>query len=32
MLRRAELEALFGGAEPERFGPLAKSWISVRRP
>jgi SAM-dependent methyltransferase len=32
LLRRAELEALFGTAEPERFGPLAKSWISVRRP
>ena len=32
LLRRAELEALFGAAEPERFGPLTKSWISVRRP
>jgi len=32
LLRRGELEALFGPAEAERFGPLAKSWISVRRP
>jgi SAM-dependent methyltransferase len=32
LLRRGELEALFGIAEPERFGPLTKSWISVRRP
>jgi SAM-dependent methyltransferase len=32
LLRRGELEALFGVAEPERFGPLTKSWISVRRP
>jgi SAM-dependent methyltransferase len=32
LLTRAELEALFGPAEAERFGPLAKSWISVRRP
>jgi len=32
LLGRAELEALFGPAEAERFGPLAKSWISVRRP
>jgi SAM-dependent methyltransferase len=31
LLRRGELEALFGVAEPERFGPLTKSWISVRR-
>jgi hypothetical protein len=33
LLRRAELRALFG--EPvlaERVGPLAKSWIAVRRP
>ena len=22
-----ELEALFGPAEPERFGPLTKSWV-----
>ncbi len=32
LLRRGELEALFGPAVPERLGPLAKSWISVRRP
>ena len=32
LLGRRELEALFGAAEPERFGPLAKSWISVRLP
>ena len=30
LLRRGELEALFGPAIPERFGPLTKSWISVR--
>jgi SAM-dependent methyltransferase len=30
LLRRRELEALFGPAIPERFGPLTKSWISVR--
>jgi SAM-dependent methyltransferase len=32
LLRRPELEALFGPAIPERFGPLTKSWISVRPP
>jgi SAM-dependent methyltransferase len=32
LLRRRELEALFGPAVPERFGPLTKSWISVRPP
>ncbi len=32
LLRRAELEALFGAAERERFGPFTKSWISVRLP
>src|SRR5688500_11008177 len=34
LLRRAELAALLPGGEvvAERFGPLAKSWISVRRP
>jgi SAM-dependent methyltransferase len=32
LLRRAELEALFGPAERERFGPFTKSWVSVRRP
>jgi SAM-dependent methyltransferase len=30
LLRRGELERLFGPAVPERLGPLAKSWISVR--
>jgi SAM-dependent methyltransferase len=32
LLRRREIEALFGPAEAERFGPLAKSWVSVRLP
>jgi len=32
LLGRAELEALFGPVEAERFGPLTKSWIAVRRP
>ena len=31
LLGRRELEALFGPAIAERFGPLTKSWISVRR-
>ncbi len=30
LLRRGELEALFGPARAERFAGLAKSWISVR--
>ncbi len=30
LLRRGELEALFGPALPERIGPLVKSWVSVR--
>lgn len=30
LLRRAELEALFGPAQAERVGPLTKSWIAVR--
>jgi len=30
LLRRAELEALFGPASAERVGPLVKSWISIR--
>ena len=30
LLRRAELERLFGPALPERFGPLVKSWVCVR--
>ncbi|MGO9488854.1 MAG: class I SAM-dependent methyltransferase [Solirubrobacteraceae bacterium] len=29
LLRRGELEALFGPARAERFGPLAKSWVAV---
>jgi SAM-dependent methyltransferase len=32
LLGRRELEALFGPAAPERFGPLTKSWVSVRPP
>lgn len=32
LLRRRELEALFGPAFPERFGPLTKSWISLNLP
>jgi len=32
LLRRRELELLFGPAVPERFGPLTKSWVSVRAP
>src|SRR5580692_11144052 len=30
LLRRGELEALFGPARAERAGPLVKSWVSVR--
>ena len=30
LLRRAEMEALFGPALPERLGPLVKSWVCVR--
>jgi SAM-dependent methyltransferase len=30
LLRRGEVEALFGHARAERFGPLAKSWVCVR--
>ena len=30
LLRRGELEALFGPARAERFGPLSKSWVCVR--
>jgi len=29
LLRRAEMEALFGPALPERLGPLVKSWVCV---
>jgi SAM-dependent methyltransferase len=32
LLRRAEIEALFGPARAERFGPLVKSWVCVRAP
>jgi SAM-dependent methyltransferase len=32
LLSRHELEALFGPARRERFGPFTKSWISVRLP
>jgi SAM-dependent methyltransferase len=32
LLRRAELEELFGAARPERVGPLVKSWVCVRTP
>jgi SAM-dependent methyltransferase len=32
LLRRAELEALFGPAFRERLGPLTKSWICLRLP
>jgi SAM-dependent methyltransferase len=32
LLGRSEFEALFGPALPERFGPLVKSWLSVRAP
>jgi SAM-dependent methyltransferase len=30
LLRRAEIEGLFGPAQPERIGGLVKSWICVR--
>jgi SAM-dependent methyltransferase len=30
LLRRAEMEELFGAPVAERLGPLVKSWISVR--
>ena len=32
LLRRRELEVLFGPAIPERFGPLTKSWVCVKAP
>jgi SAM-dependent methyltransferase len=32
LLRRGELEALFGPALPERVGRLVKSWVCVRAP
>ena len=30
LLRRSKLEALFGPAQAERAGPLAKSWVCVK--
>jgi hypothetical protein len=30
LLRRGELEELFGPARAERFAGLAKSWVCVR--
>jgi SAM-dependent methyltransferase len=30
LLKRSEIERLFGPATAERIGPLAKSWISVK--
>jgi SAM-dependent methyltransferase len=30
LLKRAELESLFGPAQAERLGPLVKSWVCVR--
>jgi SAM-dependent methyltransferase len=30
LLRRAEMAALFGEPQPERVGPLVKSWVSIR--
>lgn len=32
LLRRAEMERLFGPALAERIGPLTKSWVCVRAP
>ena len=32
LLRRAEVEALFGAARAERFAGLVKSWVCVRAP
>jgi len=32
LLRRVEMESLFGPALPERVGPLVKSWVCVRPP
>ena len=32
LLRRGELEGLFGPARAERFGPLVKSWVCVSPP
>jgi SAM-dependent methyltransferase len=30
LLRRGEIERLFGPAQAERAGPLVKSWVSIR--
>ncbi len=32
LLRRGEMEALFGPPRAERFGPVVKSWVCVRPP
>ena len=32
LLRRREMQALFGPALPERMGPLTKSWVCVSPP
>src|SRR5437899_1796745 len=32
LLRRIELEGLFGPAQGERFGGVVKSWVCVRAP
>lgn len=32
LLRRSEMEDLFGPALPERLGPLVKSWVCVHPP
>jgi hypothetical protein len=32
LLGRAEMEALFGPARAERFGPLVKSWVCLSPP
>ncbi len=32
LLSRSELEALFGPAQPERIGPIVKSWVCVHPP
>ena len=32
LLRRKEMESLFGPAQAERLGPLVKSWVCVRAP
>jgi SAM-dependent methyltransferase len=32
LLRRRQMECLFGPAVPERVGPLVKSWICIKAP